>query len=202
MTATDPAVGLAPRATARAAAEQAIGDWVRAVTADVTAFAGRVAGDGPDRLVMFSARPGADDQFFDEQAELTAVTIAGPARVVTLTRDGGQPWLWAEAAALWNDLRDAEAASMSAEVPISWVLAVDERIVAGYEPLHCGHHGPEPVLLAEVSAAGAAPTDPFDALLDDDAYFDRLTTRVAELLDRYRLDPPSSPAPTGCDEGA
>lgn len=187
------------RAAARRTAERSVAAWLVTTVEQVRTLAGELGVAGPQRVAVLSARPAPGD-LDDDSGILVSATLAGPRRRIRLTRDSGPRERWAESVALWGDLRDAAASSLGVPVPISLVLALDENVLAGYEPWHCDDHGAAPTLLTEIVPPDCA-ADPWEELLTDaEADGSALVDRLHEQLDRYGIPLPSQPAGASCTD--
>lgn len=191
----------ARRTAARVAAERAALDWQDAVVESIDQLVDQLGVNGTDRLASFEAavRPALDGEAWEEREDLVAASFASEHGVATFAPSDDERW--ATAVELWDDLRSALSRIHGTDVPASLVVDLDARVAVGYEPLHCPDVGVEPELVLHLVRADH--DEPFATLLlelpDPDAAIDR----VAELLDRYGLEPPTRPEhePGECDLG-
>lgn len=167
---------------------------------------GRQAGaGGRDRVVVlrgaFVLPPDAECEH-DVGEELLEATYAGSQGLLRLSSATGPSWLWSETVQLWDELRQALTQCYLCEMPLSLVLDLDARVVAGYEQFFCPETGPIPDLLLECESPADADRDPFTALLNTGRDADRdPEQRLDALMARFGLTPPAGVAhePGECD---
>jgi hypothetical protein len=195
----------ANRVAARTAAERAALTFQDAVLAEFAVLGGHAGAGGRDRVVVLRGTvvlpPDADCEH-DLGEELLEAIYAGSDGLLTLSATAGPGWLWSETVHLWDDLRQALMRCYCCQVPLSLVLDLDRRVVAGYEPFFCPDVGPIPDLLVDCASAADLDGDPFAALLDAVRQTDRdPEERLDALMDRFGLIPPTDPAhePGECD---
>jgi hypothetical protein len=138
--------------------------------------------------------PDADCEH-DEFEELLGATYASSQGQLRLSAAEGPPWLWAETVEAWDDLRTALMQSYCCYVPLSLVVDLDQRLVAGYGQFFCPDQGAVPDVILECESAADVDTDPFAALLGaSNASSIDPDERLGDLIARFGLIPPTEPA--------
>jgi hypothetical protein len=195
----------ANRVAARAAAGRAARSFQDAVLEAFTLLGGYAGACGCDRLVVlrgtFVQTPDGDCEH-DLGEELLEAIYAGSDGLLRLSATVGPRWLWSETVQLWDELRQALMQCYCCDVPLSVVLDLDGRVIAGYEQFYCPDVGPIPDLLLECESAADVDGDPFAALLNAGRQADRdAEERLDALMARFGLRPPTDPAhePGECD---
>jgi len=203
----DVEVSRADRAQARSHAQHAVLAWQDEVIAALGSLTSTLLGEqGPDQVALFDAVI-HEDEGNEYSEELVSATVVCANTQICLSRTSGPAWAWAEAVAIWDDLRQVLSGQYQTPMPGGLLVDLDTRVVFVWEPYYCPEEGNDPDRALELARAGGADDDPFDALLEDmDNAGEALVARYNKIMDTYDLTPPALPShePGQCwvdDEG-